>query len=169
MAAGSFSGISPIRFTAAGGSEVSFVTLDSASLGHRKLGDRLLVNGEEYVFVHNATGTNSTITQGAACTVSAVSGYSVTRSTVSGADIVIGFAKHADIPAAGYAYLMTRGFVSPTNVSAISAGVPIQVGVEGVVMTYATCTSFDGGILGKMVVSSVSSTGGGLAFVMCKG
>ena len=167
MALGTYDGISPVRFTAAGVSEVSFVTTDSAALAHRKLGDRLTVNGEDYVFVHNAM--TSAATQGVALTISAVSGYSLTRSTIAGADIVIGFNKHQDIPAGGYAWAMTRGLVSPNNVSAICAGVIICVGLDGVVQTYTTATSFDPGILGKMVVSAVSSTGGGLAYVKCMG
>lgn len=167
MALGSHDGISPVVFPAAGVSAVSFVTTDSAALGHRKLGDRLVVDGEEYVFVHNAM--SSAATQGVALTISAVSGYSLTRSTLAGADIVIGFNKHQEIPAGGYAWAMTRGLVAPNNVSAICAGVLIAVGLNGVVQTYATATSFDPGILGKMVVSSVSSTGGGLAYVKCMG
>lgn len=132
-----------------------------------QLGARKIVNGEEYVYFYNNTG--SSVTQGAALTVSGLSGYSLTRSTTAGADIVVCFVKHAAVPAANYAWGLVRGLVAPTNVSAICAGVLIGVGLDGVVQTYTTATSFDPGILGKMVGSSVSSTGGGLAYVKCFG
>lgn len=133
-----------------------------------EIGARKTVAGEDYVYCYNNTG--SSVTQGAAMTISgAVSGYSLTRSTVSGADVVICFVKHATVPAANYFWGLTRGLVNPTNVSAICAGVLIGVGDDGVVKTYATSTSFDMGVLGKMIVSSVSSTGGGVAYVKCFG
>lgn len=132
-----------------------------------ELGSRKIVNGEEYVYFYNATG--SAVTQGAAMTISGLSGYSLTRSTTAGSDIVVCFVKHAAVPAGSYAWGLVRGLVAPTNVSAICAGVLISVGLDGVVQTYCTATSFDPGILGKMVGSSVSSTGGGVAYVKCFG
>ncbi len=132
-----------------------------------QLGARKVVNGEEYVYFYNSTG--SAATQGAAMTISSLSGYSLTRSTTAGADIVVCFVKHADVPAGSYAWGLVRGLVSPLNVSAICAGVIIMVSSDGKVATAATVTSFEPGLLGKMVGSSVSSTGGGLAYVKCFG
>lgn len=131
------------------------------------LGTRRVVNGETYVYFYNATG--SSVTQGAALTVSALSGYSLTRSTTAQADIAICFAKHATVPAANYAWGLVRGLVAPLNVSAISAGILLGIGADGVVQTYLGGSFPTGVCVGKMVGSAVSSTGGGLAFVTCFG
>jgi len=104
-------GNEPVRFAG-----VSMVT---ASLGTNdpEVGARTIHNGEEYVFVYN-TGS-STANIGHCCIVSAVSGYSVTVSSVTNVDFAIGVVKHSGLATGEYGWLMTRGFMeiemSPNN------------------------------------------------------
>ncbi len=115
---------------------------------------------EKYIYVYN-NGT-SQISVGRCATVSAVSGYSVTVSSVSG-DAIVGFAKHATLTTGTYGWLVCRGFVDGlTNAmasTALSAGDVIQAGVDGGVAKGVTGPS-----LGKMV-SSTGSAGTGSAFI----
>lgn len=155
---GSFKGLAPIAFES-----VSAVTATPSV----QLGTRRTHQGEDYVYFYNSTGSN--VTQGAAMTISALSGYSLTRSTTAGADIAICFVKHADVAAGSYAWGLVRGLVNPLAVSAISAGQLLRLGADGIVATYATVTSWDFGPVGKMVGSSTSSTADGVAYVKCFG
>lgn len=155
---GSFQGADPVNFE-----PVSNVTATPSV----QLGTRRIVNGEEYVYFYNATGSSAT--QGMAMTSSGLSGYSLTRSTTAEIDAVICFVKHADVPAASYAWGLVRGLVSAQLASAISNGLPIQVGTSGFVATYATAAqSFPAVILGKTLASGVSSTSV-LCYVKCFG
>jgi hypothetical protein len=145
---GSFQGISPVGFES-----VSNVTATPSVA----LGTRRIHNGESYVYFYNSTGSN--VTQGAALTTSGLSGYSLTRSTTAEVDAVMCFVKHADVPAANYAWGLTRGIVNCLIVSAISAGKPVQVGTDGVVCSYVTlANSFIGHMIGKAITSGASST-----------
>jgi hypothetical protein len=155
---GSFQGVDPVSFEG-----VSSVTATPSVA----LGTRRMVNGEEYVYFYSTVA--SSVTQGMAMTTSGLSGYSLTRSTTAEIDAVMCFVKHADVPANNYAWGLVRGLVSAQLVSAISAGLPIQVGADGVVSTYCTAAkSFPAYILGKSVASGVSSTSI-LCYVKCFG
>lgn len=155
---GSFQSVNPVAFES-----VSNVTATPSVA----LGTRRIFNGEEYVYFYNNTG--SSVTQGAAMTVSGLSGYSLTRSTTAEIDAPICFVKHADVAAGSYAWGLVRGLVKAQLVSAISNGLPLMIGADGVVKTYCTAAqSFPYGSIGKSVESGVSSTSM-LAYVRCFG
>lgn len=154
---GLFQGISPIAFES-----VSNVTATPSV----EIGARRVFNGEEYVYFCNAMA--SAATQGIAMTISGLSGYSLTRSSLAGADIAVCFVKHADVPAASYAWGLTRGLVQAHFSSTMTTGVLVSIGLDGIVQTYTTATSFDPGILGK-VISAATANGQGLCFVRCFG
>jgi hypothetical protein len=106
----------PVRFAG-----VSMVT---ASLGANdpEVGSRTVHDGEEYVFVYNVGSSTANI--GHACIVSAVSGYSVTVSSVTNVDFAVGVVKHSALATGEYGWLMTRGFMeiemSPDNSAAVA-------------------------------------------------
>ena len=155
---GSYQGLDPVSFES-----VSQVTATPSI----DLGTRRIVNGEEYVYFYNNTG--SQVTAGMALTVSGLSGYSLTRSTTAEVDMVVCFVKHAAVPAANYAWGLVRGLVQAEFLSTMATGTLIQVGVAGQVMTYTTAAqSFPGAILGK-VLSSATATSFGLCYVRCFG
>lgn len=121
----------------------------------------LRIEGDEkYVYCYNTGG--SQISVGRCATVSAVSGYSVTVSSVSG-DAVVGFVKHATLTTATYGWLVCRGFVdSVTNAmagTALAAGDVIQAGADGGVAKGVT-----GQNVGKMMTAT-GSAGSGHAFI----
>lgn len=97
-----------------------------------ELGAEVLVGTDAYVYVYNAG--NSQISKGKGVTVSAVSGYSVSVSSVSG-DLLIGVCKHSTIATGYYGWVVKRGFVDGvTNAmasTAIVAGDVVQLGVDG--------------------------------------
>lgn len=115
---------------------------------------------EKYIYVYNAGTTQ--ISVGKCAVASAVSGYSVTVSSISG-DFAIGFAKHATLTTATYGWLVTRGFVdSVTNgmaSTALAAGDVIQVAADGAVAKGVTGPS-----VGKMMTAT-GSAGVANAFV----
>lgn len=115
---------------------------------------------EKYIYAYNAG--NSQISVGRAAVVSAVSGYSVTVSSVSGG-FAVGFVKHATLTTGTYGWLVTRGFVdSVTNAmasTALAAGDAIQLGVDG-----GVCKGETGPYVGKMMTAT-GSAGVAHAFV----
>ena len=139
-----YNGVAPIMFES-----VSAVTATpSVEVGTvREVGD------EKYIYVYN-NGT-SQISVGRAAVVSAVSGYSVTVSSISG-DLAVGFCKHATLTTATYGWLVVRGFVdSVTNAmasTALAAGDVIQLGVDGGVAKGVT-----GPNVGKMMTATGSA------------
>jgi hypothetical protein len=154
---GTYQGLSPIAFES-----ISNVTATpSVSLGTRRI-----VNGEEYVYFYNNTG--SAVTAGMAMTVSALSGYSLTRSTTADTDLIVCFNKHAAVPAASYAWGLTRGVVQAEFNSTMATGVPITVGTDGQVKTFSTSTGSYAVYYGK-VLSSATATSFGLCYVKCFG
>ncbi len=163
---GSFVGASPLLpVLPGGGSAVSFVTVDSAAQPFT-LGQRLVYGGEEYVWIHNAM--SSAATAGIGMVLSALSGYSLTRSSTAASDIPMCFVKHVDIPAAGYGWGLVRGIVQAHFSSTMVTGIPVVIGADGVVQTATTNTSFDCGLLGK-TLSSATANGQGLCYVKCFG
>lgn len=108
---------------------------------------------EKYVYVYNAGTSQLSVGRGA--TVSGVSGYSVTVSSISG-DMLVGFCKHATLTTGTYGWLVTRGFVdSVTNAmasTALVAGDVIQAGADGGIAKGVT-----GPNVGKMMTATGSA------------
>lgn len=156
---GSFKSLAPVAFES-----VSAVTATpSVSLGTRRI-----VAGEEYVYICN--GMVSAATAGIGMTVSLSSSYTLTRSSLAGADFFVCFVKHTDIPAAGYGWGLTRGLVQAHFISTMTTGVLLQPGLDGNVLTgcVTNTLSFPGPIIGK-VVSAATANGQGLCWVKCNG
>lgn len=139
-----FNALSPVSFES-----VSAVTatpsVDVGTVRHEA--------GHKYIYVYNAG--NSQISVGRCAVASAVSGYSVTVSSVSG-DFAMGFVKHVTLTTGTYGWLCTLGFVdSVTNAmasTALTAGDAIQVGADGAIGKGIT-----GPTVGKMMTATGSA------------
>jgi hypothetical protein len=118
-----------------------------------EVGSERVEGDEHYVYVYNAG--NSQISVGRVAIASAVSGYSVTVSSISG-DFAVGLVKHATMTTGTYGWLCTRGFVdSVTNgmaSTALAAGNPIQVAADG-----SVCKGETGPYIGKMMTATGSA------------
>jgi len=122
--------------------------------------------GNQYVYVYNAG--NSQISQGMGAVLSGVSGYSVTVSSITGSDMMIGIAKNATLTTGTYGWLMYQGFsgfVAGANDS-FSTGNIIAGGVDGTFSNKSSATGFTGPVYGKAIfsVSSGAVTATNAAF-----
>lgn len=131
-----------------------------------QLGAVRLEAGEEYVYVYNAG--NSQISIGKGAIMSAVSGYSVTVSSVSGFGAFIGFCKHVTMTTGTYGWLLTKGFVGVTaqGSSALVAGDVVVPGLDGSVTPQTGALT---GLAAGLVVGATASAGAGTLFVKCFG
>jgi hypothetical protein len=94
-----------------------------------ELGQRANVAGNEYVFVYNA---GAGVTQNQIVVLqSGSSGYSVTGSSVVGADPVMGVAANTALAAGDYGWVLTRGFADVEPASATVSGMMLIAGTDG--------------------------------------
>lgn len=95
-----------------------------------ELGTRRVEDGKEYIYVYNDGGAS--ITSGYGCTVSLLSGYSVTVSSVTQVNHCVGVA-NTTIPTAYYGWIQTKGFckikLSANNSMAVND--PMKLGTDG--------------------------------------
>ena len=150
-----FYGNEPVRF-----SKVSMVT---ATLGANdpQVGATTRDGDEEYLFVYNTGG--STINVGHGCTVSAVTGYSVTVSSVTSVDILVGVCKHSAIATTEYGWVVTRGWSSiEMNGSSgtVAAGGLCELGTDGVFSPISNTTGNKSPSVVKAMEAIVSSASG---------
>lgn len=148
-------GVAPILFEG-----VSQVTAtNSVEVGTvREEGD------EKYIYVYN-TG-NSQISVGQGATVSGVTGYSVTVSSVTAADFFVGVCKHATLTTGTYGWLLVRGF-GPVKMGAsdsCTTGAILTVGVDGTFALKSNSTNHQSPVVGK-AVAGADSAGTGHAFI----
>lgn len=142
---------------------VSFVT---SSLGPNdpQVGDRCTVGNESYLFVYNLG--SSTLSQALACVVSGVSGYSVTVSSTSSADMLVGVCKHADIATGSYGWVVTQGFTQVTMIATsgtVTAGIAIELGADGKFAPKSNTTG-NGNYVGK-AMATIASSATGTAYI----
>jgi len=151
-------GLSPISF-----GSVSMVT---ATLGANdpEVGMTRDDGDEKYIFVYN--NGNSQISVGEGATVSAVTGYSVTVSSVTHSDYPVGVCKHATLTTGTYGWLLTRGF-SPAKAgpdSGIATGNALTLGADGRWQAKSNSTAYSQvhlpPVFGKCVLSGDSAATG---------
>lgn len=151
-------GLSPVRFVGP-----SFTT---TSLGPNdpKVGDLALIDNEVYRFVYN-TG-NSAIAPSKVVTLSGVSGYSVTVSTTTSVDLVVGVCKHATIATGAYGFVVINGFARvtlPANVSA-AAGAILVPAADGAVVEKTTGVGYTSPAVIKLM-DALATSASGVAYV----
>lgn len=138
----------------------------TASLGSNdpSVGDLWQYGDEQYVFVYNVG--SSTVNVGHACTVSAVTGYSVTVSTLTSTDFVVGVCKHAAIATGSYGWLVQRGFTSVElgADNSAAAGNLLGIGVDGTFALKSSATGYTAPAIGK-AMEAIASGASGMAYI----
>ncbi len=132
-----------------------------------QLGAERMEAGEKYLYVYN-TGS-STAGAGRGVILSAVTGYSVTVSSITNTGGFIGVVKHSDIPTGSYGWILTRGFTKIIAVadSGIVSGAVLGVGIDGG-FTDVPVTNVAALPLG-FCVTATASGGTGYGYVRCYG
>lgn len=155
-------GLSPVRI----GQGISFVTT-SLGVNDPNVGDVTVYGNETYRFVCNI-GADAQISPGLACTVSGVSGYSVTVSSTTSADILIGVCKHNTIATGGYGWVVEKGWCQITAIATsgtITKGVTAELGADGKFAPRSNTTG-NGNYVVKAMETIVSSASG-TAYIQC--
>ncbi len=144
----------PIRF-----GSVSMVT---ATLGANdpEVGTVVREGDEEYIFVYN--DGNSQISKGFGAVCTAVTGYSVTVSSITHTDYPIGVCKHATLTTNTYGWLLRKGFGQAHANSALVAGDLVCLGVDGKWVPRLTGTAYSQvvqpAVFGKCMVSAAAAS-----------
>lgn len=151
-------GLSPIRFCGP-----SFTTT-SLGANDPKVGDVAHDGSEQYRFVYN--DGNSQILPGDGVILSAVSGYSVTLSSTTSVDLLVGVVKHATLATGAYGYVVERGFVNVNmgaNLSAAAGGL-LVLAADGKFTNKTISTGYvaQGNVKAMVAIASGAS---GTAFV----
>lgn len=133
-----------------------------------QLGATRVENGEEYIYVYNDGGASAAVGF-AVVPQSGSSGYSVTVTSVTGADVAMGFVKHNTFVTASYCWVLTKGYTTISNgmaSTALASGAMLALAANGQVQEHTGTLTAP--ILGKVIVSTASA-GSGRAFVRCFG
>lgn len=158
----SFYDVGPVSFES-----VSSVTATPGS-NDGEIGYRKFEGGKEYVKVYN--DCNSDINPGYAVVLqSGVSGYSVTLSAVTSADIVVGVAQSTTMTTGTYGYVVTKGITAiemGATSGSVAAGGLVEVGADGVFVPVSNTTGNKSPAVGKALGAIVSSASGN-AYVSC--
>lgn len=147
-----YNSASPLYFNS-----VSMVT---ATLGSNdpEVGTIRHEGDEKYILVYNAG--NSQISTGRLATLSGVTGYSVTVSSITGVDFAVGVCKHATLTTGTYGWLMTRGFSQAqlgANDSATTGDI-LRLGVDGAFTLASLVTGHFSPVIGKAMTGAASAT-----------
>lgn len=125
-----------------------------------RVGTVIARGDERYVYVYN-TG-NSQINPGNGAVMSLVTGYSVTVSSTTSADFLVGVCKHATLTTGTYGWLVTRGFTSIEmggTSGTVAAGGLVELGDDGEFYPVSNTTA-NGPVVGKAMEAIVSSASG---------
>lgn len=152
-------GLNPVSFKGK-----SFVTADSQANNIPELGQVMQDGDEVYVFVHNLDATDIAPSYGAV--LSAVSGYSVTRSSATSVDFLFGVCKHATIPAGGYGWLLKKGFVEVEMEAdnSAAAGQLLALAADGEFALKSNSTGYPTPAVGK-AMAAIASGASGTAYI----
>ena len=160
----SYEGLSPIRFDS-----VSMVTA-TLGAGDPQVGDKCTTGGRDYIFVYNDGGED--IDPGLGATLqSGATGMSVTVSTVTSDDIVIGVCRHATLTTATYGWLVTRGITNlemNATSGTVAAGDLLEIGANGDFQKVSNTTGNLAPAIGQALEAIVSSASGS-CYVRCWG
>jgi hypothetical protein len=138
----------------------------TASLGANdpEPGYRMTDGDEDYVFVYNAGASDIEPSYGAV--LSAVSGYSVTVSSTTSVDFLVGVCKHATIAAGSYGWLVSRGFVEVEMEAdnSAAAGQLLTLAEDGEFALKSNSTGYPAPAVGK-AMAAIASGASGTAFI----
>lgn len=127
-------------------------------------GTRLTVGDEDYVFVYNAGNSQIPPTYG--CVMSAVTGYSVTVSSITSVDLLAGVVKHATLTTGDYGWIVTRGFavVEMEADNSAAAGQLLALAADGEFALKSNSTGYPTPACGK-AMAAIASAGSGVAYI----
>jgi len=132
-----------------------------------ELGSRRFWKGEEYVYCYNSGGATASVAYGVKL-VTAASGYSIAQTSLTDVcNPCVGVVKHADIPAASYGWVMTKGFTSVKVVSATTGDyVALALGAGGVFIAGSTSSTVGtGAVQGYALNANTGAAGSVYAFI----
>lgn len=112
------------------------------------LGDRVIYDGNEYVYVYNRS-SDKTALVGHAVMASGATGYSVVISHTTAQAWPVGVVQHEDIPVGEYGWAMTRGFAK------VVAGINTSLDAHDALILVATTNT--GNISRKTLNSATSN------------
>jgi hypothetical protein len=142
-------GVSPVLFE-------SVSTVTATKPADLDLGTVVQSNGKEYRYVYN-NGT-STIGVGYGCVITGLSGFSVTVSSTTSKDFLIGVVEHTQIEPNYYGWVCRRGCVDVYVHSIVTLADQMQMGADG---TFACPTGANTSVIaGKMAEATVSAAAG---------
>lgn len=152
--------VAPVLF-----SGISMVT---ATLGSNdpEVGTACRVGNADYLFVYNAGNSQIPPAYGVIC--SAVSGYSVTISSLTQTDMLMGVVKHTTLTTGTYGWVLTRGFteVKMGANNSIAAAEVLALGTDGTFARRVSAnTDIALGIPCGKAMSAVASGASGTAYV----
>lgn len=159
-----------MAFNSAGPVIFGGVSMVTATLGKNdpQLGARRWEEGREYVFVYN--DCNSQMIPGNGLTLqSGASGYSLTLSSVTSADLLVGTIYHATITTGAYGWALTKG-IGKIKMMATSGSVAVngiaELGGNGLFYPASNTT---GNIAGGVVkaLEAIVSSAVGSAYISC--
>lgn len=135
----------------------------TSSLGANdpEVGTRKVFGDEEYIFVYN-TGADAQINPGNGAVLSGVTGYSVTVSSTTSADFLVGVCKNATITTGAYGWLVCKGFTSVEmggTSGTVAAGGLLELGDDGEFYPYSNTTGNTPPV-GKAMEAIVSAASG---------
>ena len=125
-----------------------------------KVGTRLARGDEDYIYVYNTGASELPVGHAAIC--SAVTGYSVTVSSVTGVDFAVGVCKHTAIPASSYGWLITKGFstVEMAISDSCAAGQALRLALSGTFALASQVTGSPSPVIGKSMEQITSAVSG---------
>lgn len=132
-----------------------------------EVGTTMRVGNKDYRFVYNAGGASGAV--GRAVIVSAVSGYSVTVSSVTGsANPLVGVIENNTLTTGAYAWVVKRGpcqvQMSANNSAAV--GDKLTLGTDGGWARHASqATDTQGEVIYGVAMEAIASGASGTAFI----
>lgn len=142
------------------------VSMVTSSLGPNdpKVGDVTRTGDEVYRFVYNVGSSTAGVSYGVVC--SAVSGYSVTVSSTTSVDFLVGVVKHAAIPTGSYGWVMTQGWtqVEMEADNSAAAGQLLALAADGEFALKSNSTGYPTPAVGK-TMEAIASGASGTAFI----
>jgi hypothetical protein len=127
-----------------------------------QLGTRIQYEGNEYVFVYNDGNSRIPVGYGAVLQ-SGASGYSVTVSAATSADLMVGACKFASINTGYYGWLLTKGFgtvqMLASSGSVASRGL-LELGANGLFAPVSNTTGNAAPAVGQALAAIVSGASG---------
>lgn len=129
-----------------------------------EVGRERRVGDEHYRYVYNAG--NSQIPPSYGCILSGVTGYSVSISSTTSVDFLVGVVKHATLTTGTYGWVMTQGFsaVEMEADNSAAAGQILALAADGEFALKSNSTGYPTPAVGK-TMEAIASGASGQAYI----